>query len=472
MKLVILDGGATSDRTALDAKKIEGETKISGTCTDVESGGSMTVGACYNLKFGADVRESTYTIASGGAKTLVFFGEHDPHEFEDKDADDGKHYFQNAGEDIEPAAMGPTLYEWKGVFATPDDSYKWIAQKVGGAYADDYMYLIALTATAADDAALDGLETKAKAGYAAACEDTAAGATVVPTDGKCYKLIFDQANGESTWTINTASADNVAFFAQHVPTEFEDTKHYFQTTAGVDVEPGHEELSDGGHAGHSHAAGTISHGETCGCEQSGDYPFVIDCTDTDTIRQAMTDLSSCPKTTACKTDSKCQTAFFVIQAHHDHCKHDTLTTEEEKAMHAYETYCTNCQIYRAFAEGNKDCFFMPDKAEEKCAELVADPTVVNTALSNLESECTKGETGKCCESDLTKGAFATIVTYHDLCDPSDVPENVENAFHDYEHGCEDHFCNMIDAIYDGTKCDSVKAHAALFGLLAAAVLAA
>ena len=57
--------------------------------------------------------------------------------------------------------MGPTLYEWKGVFATPDDSYKWIAQKVGGAYADDYMYLIALTATAADDAALDGLETKA-----------------------------------------------------------------------------------------------------------------------------------------------------------------------------------------------------------------------------------------------------------------------------------------------------------------------
>ena len=45
---------------------------------EVESGGSMTVGACYNLKFGADVRESTYTIASGGAKTLVFFGEHVP----------------------------------------------------------------------------------------------------------------------------------------------------------------------------------------------------------------------------------------------------------------------------------------------------------------------------------------------------------------------------------------------------------
>ena len=79
----------------------------------------------------------------------------------------------------------------------------------------------------------------------------------------------------------------------------------------------------------------------------------------------------------------------------------------------------------------------------RCAELVADPTVVNTALSNLETECTTGETGKCCESELTIGAFATIVTYHDLCDPSDVPEKVEKAFHDYEHGCEKHFCNMI-----------------------------
>ena len=102
------------------------------------------------------------------------------------------------------------------------------------------------------------------------------------------------------------------------------------------------------------------------------------------LGQAMTDLSSCPKTTACKTDSKCQTAFFVIQAHHDHCKHDTLTTEEEKAMHAYETYCTNCQIYRAFAEGNKDCFFMPDKAEEKSRRALA------LAVIFQVSRCRKG----------------------------------------------------------------------------------
>ena len=33
--------------------------------------------------------------------------------------------------------------------------------------------------------------------------------------------------------------------------------------------------------------------------------------------------------------------------------------------------------------------------------------------------------------------------YHDLCDPSDVPQEVEMAFHDYEKPCANHFCNMI-----------------------------
>jgi len=80
--------------------------------------------------------------------------------------------------------------------------------------------------------------------------------------------------------------------------------------------------------------------------------------------------------------------------------------------------------------------------------------------------------GKCCESAGTIGAFATVVAYHDLCEPSDVPEAVEKAFHDYEHHCEDHFCNAIGKDYDGTKCDDVKNNAALFGLLTVAVLAA
>jgi hypothetical protein len=503
MKLVIMDGGAAATRTALDAKKIEGEALIAGTtCGDVESGATLTVdtttGSCYNLKFNADLRESEYTITKpAGVKTLVFFGEHDPHEFEDADAanNDGKHYFQDAAAaDIEPAAMGPTLWEWSGVFATPKDEYTWVAQKIGGAtgsYADEYMYLIALDAAAADEATLDGLATKAKAGYAAECVAKAAtggsatvagtGPALTPTDGACFKLVFDQVARESTWKINTAGKANVAFFAQHVPIEFEDSaaddgKHYFldeSTSPATDVEAGFDELSDGGAMGHHHASDD-GHGKTCGCESEGAIPFNIDCSKTDAaqqyIRDAMTDLSACEKAVSCKTIEKCQMAFFIIQSHHDHCDHETLLKAEETTMHDYEAFCTNCQIYREYVKGNEDCFFMPADADKFCGDIITDTKPVDDALALLEAGCTIE--GACCTSPALIGAFSTIVAYHDLCDPNDLPVTVEKAFHDYEEGCEDHFCNMIGADYNGKSCDGLDSHAALFGLLAAAVLAA
>jgi len=251
----------------------------------------------------------------------------------------------------------------------------------------------------------------------------------------------------------------------------EKDKHYLKTTAGVDVEPAAEESVSGEGGGHSHGAGTIDHGLDCACEQTGKFPFKIDCTDTQTIRDSMTTMKTCDKST-CKTNTDCQTAYFVIQSHHDHCDHDTLTYEEELAVHDFETSCTNCRIYREYKKDNVDCFFMPADATEKCK----DTTAATEALTLLSEQCEvyvdKDTPGKCCESAGTIGAFATVVAYHDLCEPSDVPEAVEKAFHDYEHQCEDHFCNAIGKDYDGTKCDDVKNNAALFGLLTVAVLAA
>merc|ERR1719482_2639883 len=117
--------------------------------------------------------------------------------------------------------------------------------------------------------------------------------------------------------------------------------------------------------------------------------------------------AACADKSKCKATKDCQVAFFVLQAHH---------------------------------------------AEASCK----DTSSTVTALATLASECTKydkvAKTGKCCESDLSIGAFATIVAYHDLCDPNDVPEAVEVAFHDYEHQCANHFCNAVDANYDGTTC--------------------
>jgi hypothetical protein len=299
------------------------------------------------------------------------------------------------------------------------------------------------------------------------------GETITPSTNACYTLTFDASVAETTFVVDTSDAANIAFFAQHFPTEFEVTKHYFKD-GETDIEPAAQESVVAG-ASHSHGAGSIEIGGTCACEQTGDFPFTIDCSAVEVIRAAMADIGTCEKST-CKTNKKCQTAFFIIQAHHDHCDHDTLTYEEEAAMHDFETSCTNCQIYRKYEPGNVDCHFMPAEAQPYCA----DPSTSVHAMNVLSDECTKGASGTCCESEVTKGAFATIVAYHDLCDPSDVPQEVEMAFHDYEKPCANHFCNMIGAEYDGTKCESdaattsapLDSHAALFGLVAAAALAA
>ena len=107
--------------------------------------------------------------------------------------------------------------------------------------------------------------------------------------------------------------------------------HYFRDPSGTDIEPVAQESVGGGHDhGHDHGGGGSL---SCGCEsQEADHPFTINCTDVATIRSAGVTLSNCnggvPAQSACEgavaTDPTCQIAFFVIQAHHDHCPHDTL----------------------------------------------------------------------------------------------------------------------------------------------------
>ena len=54
-----------------------------------------------------------------------------------------------------------------------------------------------------------------------------AGGTITPGE-TCYNLHFDDAAAESTYTVAVAADGYVAFFAEHVPTEFENDMHYLQ----------------------------------------------------------------------------------------------------------------------------------------------------------------------------------------------------------------------------------------------------
>ena len=142
-------------------------------------------------------------------------------------------------------------------------------------------------------------------------------------------------------------------------------------------------------------------------------------------------------------NTECQSAFFVLQAHHDHCAHDVLTSAEEAEVHDWEHACLQCSISRGYNDKLSDC------PRVDCD----DTSGVAASYYVLSTTCTKTVTG-CCTTDAQIGAFKTILAYHDLCDHNAMPKEVELAVHDYEHACEDHFCQIVDATYDGTACPS------------------
>jgi len=60
--------------------------------------------------------------------------------------------------------------------------------------------------------------------------------------------------------------------------------------------------------------------------------------------------------------------------------------------------------------------------------------------------------GSCCNNATQQGAWKQVVSYHDLCDHSQVPTYIEVGFHDYEASCENYFCNLIGPNVDQTVC--------------------
>jgi hypothetical protein len=139
-------------------------------------------------------------------------------------------------------------------------------------------------------------------------------------------------------------------------------------------------------------------------------------------------------------DNTCQIAFFVIQAHHDHCAHDTLTTEEETLFHDWEGVCIGCAIARQY-----------DPALASCPVIdCSDTTAAETNHAILAAQC--ADASACCATVEQQEAFHVMMAYHDICDHDDVPQYVEFAVHDYEAACEAHMCNAVSEYFDGTAC--------------------
>ena len=136
-----------------------------------------------------------------------------------------------------------STHRWGAIFELhKGEDYTWRAQKVDNAYADPMMKLVVHPATDGTMEALEALEGEAGELMEGACTDVKAGETITPGE-TCYNLVFDAAAAETTFVVRPTDDGQepheafFAFFAEHVPTEFENDMHYLQDAAGADVEP-------------------------------------------------------------------------------------------------------------------------------------------------------------------------------------------------------------------------------------------
>jgi zinc transporter ZupT len=137
---------------------------------------------------------------------------------------------------VAPAAA----YEWAGIFQTPQDEYMWTAQKVDGKYADPAMNLVVLPASKSTATELDSLKAEGERlvnKNMSDCTSVTFGSEITPQIDTCYSLKFDQSLWQTLYKMNTKGVAAVAFFAEHVPTEFENTAHYLKDSSGEDIEP-------------------------------------------------------------------------------------------------------------------------------------------------------------------------------------------------------------------------------------------
>merc|ERR1719428_1797650 len=294
------------------------------------------------------------------------------------------------------------------------------------------MKLVAIPVSGATAEALTAASGMGTQSMGLSCESVNSGGTIVPMENKCYKLVFDQSNSQSLYTIDASSAGAIAFFAEHLPTEFEATEHYLKDVSGVDIEPVAQE-PDGGD-GHAHGHGPEAAKNNCVC-QAKEKGWKLDCTNKAAISEAVAKLDAKAECKAKDAPAECVLNYHVMQAHHDHCLHDALPTGIEKTLHDYEHFYDDCFVKRQFNPALKACPVVD----------CADATAMTKAIATLQAGCTSATA---CADATCSAAMKVVLMAHDVCPEDKLPNNLETALHDHEEPCEDQLCNSAGGEFD------------------------
>jgi len=260
-------------------------------------------------------------------------------------------------------------FEWAGTFETPANSYKWVSQAATGTagaetYADAEMKMVVISVDETDVTHLFEQADTANTLMAGNCPVKNTGDSIpAPTAaGACYTLTFPTTNPSTTdfhLTIATTGVAHVAFYTAHMPTEFERDTHYLMDAGMSDA--------DMASATAGNVVGTC---EGVGCATKGPVEPVAQNKEYCKIQHDADGLMVC------------QQAFLVIQAHHDYCPHDTLTSYEEKLFHDWESKCNGCLIRRKY-----------DSTLDTCPTIeCTDKTVATLSYDYLNLNCVAADT--------------------------------------------------------------------------------
>lgn len=143
-----------------------------------------------------------------------------------------------------PVALGggcpwTSSWQWEGVFHIhKGGTYLWSAEKKDGAYAAASTKIILRTTSTYDASAIESAEPAALTAWSGTFTDVMPGDTLSPNNA--YRLVYDADNWVSLFKIQGAAETNLAIFAEHVPTDFENKFNYLHHEEGAATEPSYE----------------------------------------------------------------------------------------------------------------------------------------------------------------------------------------------------------------------------------------
>mmetsp|Transcript_4674 Transcript_4674/g.8422 ORF Transcript_4674/g.8422 Transcript_4674/m.8422 type:complete len:143 (+) Transcript_4674:305-733(+) len=116
--------------------------------------------------------------------------------------------------------------------------------------------------------------------------------------------------------------------------------------------------------------------------------------------------------------------FYFVDMHHSACDENALPMAVEEGFHDFEGACQRCYESPHQNPALEACNPIDCKDYDSITSNI-------TYLSTPSNDCI---TSQCAAGDC-QASWQTVIAYHDTCCDEDLPETIEESFHDFEEVC-------------------------------------